>query len=591
MVGNLNRSDSFVLNAGINKCLKTLSIPEAADKIVCCEVTQSILSGSTSISTDAKRFSFPTLGKFMVRGSAKTTTVIEVVDTTVTVECWNRSRGPRQKPVGVQKHRDLILDSFTRWRQEKDVHVTNVEQKTIISAFADLKRHDASTWTSDNRYVFMVVGTPGHGKTLLANEILHEFKKCQTTTSSVNLLFASSIPDHGPRVTFGSLRRCILQIAQSVCKTDLGTGRLDPFSVLNAAAKEVGVDWRFAAVTAAVLGPYSTSVANGWADEISPKDRVDVAIATIIAIIQYGCAIGKRYSWIVDDFQWLDACSTRLLYRIARDCSQVFTVILTRPISEPGIPEAEYTRIVGLPGVHLIELEPLTAQNIAELLANQWGGRGAGIKKVDMALCEMIYRTTSGDPLFTSLLCKILRTRSSVGKLQPQGTGAGTAYGGGSTANFDSLVLRAKGHSSMSAGQPTKMSMEGTGHYAQNGFAFSHEGGNNSGDNGARRMSSAQQAASSSTKEDLPSPLVIDDDGILRSRRWPALDLSGANFVELLQGIFERAGYNLRRVFAAAATFGQGFTIEDIMAGIEGPATVSEVLLSFDEDSEGLIVQ
>ncbi|KAJ3107272.1 hypothetical protein HDU96_007946 [Phlyctochytrium bullatum] len=227
-------------------------------------------------------------------------------------------------------------------------------------------------------------------------------------------------------------------------------------------------------------------------------------------------------------------------------------------------------------------------QHIGELLMTQWGGRGAGIRRVDNALCEMIFRTTGGDPLFTSLLCRALRTRSSFGRFASNSTNHGTnpAWPAGITgtassanaSNFESVMYRSR-----TVNQQKRMSVEVSGFSnVATGVAEAAVG------DAARRTSVAQN---NQGKDANASPLVIDDEGVLRSRRWPALDLSGVNLLDLVQGIYERTAYNLKRAFSVACIFGQGFTVEDIVGGFEGAGTTADVLLALEEDVEGLIVQ
>ncbi|KAI8852133.1 hypothetical protein BC829DRAFT_81687 [Chytridium lagenaria] len=265
-----------------------------------------MLTTSSSISPDSRRFTFPVLGKFMVRGSAKMTPIIELVDVLFPLS-WSRARGPRNRPVGLEKQSDHLRDSFLKWLNNQDPSPLPVDRNRVLKGVAELQRHDLRNWMMDDRNGFVITGLPGHGKTMLANEIIHEIKNCKCAISSISLCFSSCVPDHSARVAFGALRKFIITIAQSVVKMEQDSIFKNQFAVLEAAADVVGLDKRFAAATAASIGSYLTDGAvkpvKGWVDEISPKDRVDVAISTVVAILQYGCAIGKRYVLIVDDFQ------------------------------------------------------------------------------------------------------------------------------------------------------------------------------------------------------------------------------------------------------------------------------------------------
>ncbi|KAJ3101631.1 hypothetical protein HDU97_001244 [Phlyctochytrium planicorne] len=549
MVGNMIRSDAFLLNAGIGKFLKLLAIPEAANKIICCENTQVTLTSSAPANGELKRFTFPMLGKFMVRGSAKAIPVTELVDTGIVPSCWQPSRNPFTTPVGMEKHIERLREAFMKWKLVKaeDSTKSGRDSTSIVQSGGLFEIADSEAWTSKERFTFVVTAPAGHGKTLLANEIAYELDPTRSEcTTFVTFCPNASVPDHGQRASFGALRRTILKIARSVCESAESLADEKPAEIIDKAFRTVGLDSRLAAVAAASIGSCENShwPFPGWEDEISAKDRADVTIAATISMIQYGLQKGRKYFIVVDDFQ-------------------AFVVIFSRPVQPGSFLEADFQKLMALPGIQTITLDRLSTSNISELFKNQWGGRGAGIKKVDASLCETVYRVTEGDPLFTSLLCKVLRTRSSVGKAPAQNAGLMPTN---AQSAYDTLVSR--------------------GNNAPGGFSLYDT--SPSDNKGLTRKTTLSQSQGQG-KEDLPSPLIIDDDGILRSRRWPALDLSGANFNDLILGIFERSGFNTRRIMATASVFGQGFTIHDILAGTEGINVLEEVILALEEDTEKLI--
>ncbi|KAJ3114959.1 hypothetical protein HDU96_001400 [Phlyctochytrium bullatum] len=578
MMGNYVRSDSFVLNGQITKTMKLLAIPEATERIVtCCENAQTTLTAAVSLIHDSSRLSLHVLGRYMVRGSAKPTVVVEITDPTFSG--WRRIHGSRHRSVGMDRHRNEIVRAVDVWLTTPAEQSGNPgtdksradEEDWVLRGLWPLARFESRSWGLEERKLFVVVGNVGYGKSLLASEVKQEVKALPAA-SAVHVCHVCSLPDHGPRLAFGALRRSIVAIAASVCSQEDGqtatlAAKQDAVGILEAAFKDAGLDRRYACVAALVLGfrLADASPALGsmmaWADELAPRQRVETTMAAVLAVLQHGIATGKKYLFLVDDYQ-------------------VFVIILSRPLGPGHSLKAGLQRLQLLPGCRNIELEILSANHISDLLMHLWGGRGAGIRRVDPSLCDMIFRTTSGDPLFTTLLCRALRTRTALGKTPGSGSANGTGAQGGHAGmgppTFESVLYRSK-----FGGPQKRMSVEAPG---LTGIGV----GDSAVEKEIRRKSSVAQA--NGGKDVNVSPLLIDDEGVLRSRKWPALDLTGVNLVDLVQGIYERMGHNSKRTFSVACIFGQAFTIDDLLGGLDGSGTAGEVLQALEEDVDGFII-
>lgn len=266
-------------------------------------------------SEEAKRFTFPVLGRFMVRGSAKATAVIEVIDSALEASSMPRLPKTLKRSIGNQLHRAAILDALSEWKalpfRSLEAPENPEHGMHMIAATSTLFPH-APTWMIQNRQVFVVVGPPGHGKTLLSEDIMHQLlMPGYFNPDHFTLLTASSsIPVHSAHVAFGSMRGAILDTATSVCKDTVCTAEsvLGPELALETAGTALGMDPRYGIATAVTLGVNGSASQvyqqnAGWAYQISAKDRTDIVIATSIAMLHHGTRSGRRYVLVVDDFQ------------------------------------------------------------------------------------------------------------------------------------------------------------------------------------------------------------------------------------------------------------------------------------------------
>jgi hypothetical protein len=175
-----------------------------------------------------------------------------------------------------------------------------------------------------------------------------------------------------------------------------------------------------------------------------------------------------------------------------------------------GVRKQSFEKLLHLPKVSQLKLSNLVEADIAELVMNQWGGVSSGVKKVESTIAPMLQKVSGGDAVFCDLLGTVLRTRSNV--RQPLNTNASSGY---ETKKLNMMSLP--------------------------GMTDTH---------------SSNTENPNSLPEDQPSPLVLEDDGMLRLRRWPPLDLNGITIADLVVGFFERASANMKRVLVVTSALG-----------------------------------
>ncbi|KAJ3415907.1 hypothetical protein HDV05_003748 [Chytridiales sp. JEL 0842] len=380
---------------------------------------------------------------------------------------------------------------------------------------------------------YVLEGTTGVGKSLILREIA--FRKpsnvviCQSSVASESTL---ALPYY-----------CLSFVLRDALKSYAG-GVTDDLDMISKAIKQAGLDANeepFLAYALNVKHPKE-----GIVKSFSPKDRSDMVDATIYKLLSVS-AKSHKFLILVDNYQWIDSRSASLLHRLVRDVSQVFVVISTRPLTAGR--KQSLDKLLHLPRVSHARLGTLNEADVADMVISQWGGVSSGVKKIESTIAPMLHKVSGGDAVFCDLLGTVLRTRSNV---RHQTNGGNNNSGGNSGYETKRMTV---------------MTIPG--------MTDTH---------GTQSQDPATQS------EDQPSPLVLEDDGMLRLRRWPPLDLNGVTIADLVIGFFERASANMKRILVVTSALGQTFKVEDICSALEERPTPAEVLKWIQEDTSGLLV-
>ncbi|KAJ3178728.1 hypothetical protein HK101_010122 [Irineochytrium annulatum] len=528
LLGNLTRSDVLILSDTLSRNLKDVTVPESRNRVLCDDVTQSLLQDPAATNVPPN-FSFAHLGNFILRGIMKPTSIHCVADADEPPTYRDR---PCRVLIGHGQVRDMLSVALSMWSRQHALSAAEVKAEDKGSDTEDSDDDGVimmPVWTG-----FVVLGHSGLGKSMILDELAARVEP----GSDVVVCRSGAVCEHGPKIPFGGMARLILEAVASMDK-----GNPNIVEVFRATAKAASIEDN---VTEVLMDSVMLAGLNDGSKRChTARVWEDIAIKGFIELFVYMSTKCKIFT-LVDDYQMLQ-------------------VVFSRQAT-PGKPP---TRLKNLPHVRLFTLEPLTPTDISDLLTLQWGGRPGGVRCVDTPLIEMIHRVTHGDGLYASVLCSVLRFRANVGKRPADAppAAAAPAPGGGGIRRPTYGALPGMHGSPELPGQ-ARSSVVGRASTVMGGGGGGNQGG---------------------AKEDMPSPLFVDDDGTLRARRWPALDLTGFTFADVVMGIHERMSPASKKVFSTAAVWGQHFKLGDLAAVVEDKMSSEEILAAVNSDLEYFI--
>jgi class 3 adenylate cyclase/tetratricopeptide (TPR) repeat protein len=105
---------------------------------------------------------------------------------------------------------------------------------------------------------------------------------------------------------------------------------------------------------------------------------------------------------VMEDAHWLDSASWALLLRAGNAIPSILFVIAIRPPSDPLPPEI--SQLLQLPGLQLLQLEPLPADDALELVCAR-----LGVSALPEAVRALILEKAEGHPFFSEELAYALR--------------------------------------------------------------------------------------------------------------------------------------------------------------------------------------
>ncbi|HEX4412473.1 MAG TPA: adenylate/guanylate cyclase domain-containing protein, partial [Lacipirellulaceae bacterium] len=107
---------------------------------------------------------------------------------------------------------------------------------------------------------------------------------------------------------------------------------------------------------------------------------------------------------VFEDAHWLDSASWKLLAEVVRNVQPLFTILTTR--TSLGNDEENYRAISELPITTVLALEPLSRNDIEQLLQN-----ALELRDIPNSLTTAIHRKSDGNPLFAEHLIRIVCER------------------------------------------------------------------------------------------------------------------------------------------------------------------------------------
>jgi histidine kinase len=252
--------------------------------------------------------------------------------------------------------------------------------------------------------LYVVSGPSGVGKTALVNEL-------RATCVRERAYFCSGSGDPVRAAPYGALGQALGELCQEIVASGEDLAGAFRRRLLDAVGP--GIALVVAAIPALrhLVGPLPAVPALGPAEA---RDRFDLAFQQTIGV--FACR-EHPLALFLDDLQWVDAASLRMLEILLRDpgCRHLFVVVAHEALpdvtAESPVDDAIAAVQAGPTLVHQITLEPLGERDGQRFVAD---ALACPSDEPPLALAALVQRTAEGSPLFMHQLLTWLHATGAI---------------------------------------------------------------------------------------------------------------------------------------------------------------------------------
>ena len=290
-------------------------------------------------------------------------------------------RDPQKRPTA-SVFADTIAQQLEHLRSQEDLRQTrhlfgrDVERRRLRQALDELQQRRGGA--------MVVLGEAGLGKTMLMADFV---RRARESGAKVVTSAADAVHRHTSFYVWRSLVGTLIDGPQWTAdriRTRLHAvlpTQLVPFLPLFDTVVNLGTP-----------ETESTSQLHG-------QTRADVTIRFVCDLLS--AIIVEPTVLVLDDCQWLDSASWRLVRAVVERLPHVLVVLSARPMNP--VP-ADFTAICQADGARTIELPPLDDQPLRRLVQDRFGA-----EDLDGQLASSVLRHAAGNPLFAEELTRLVR--------------------------------------------------------------------------------------------------------------------------------------------------------------------------------------
>lgn len=241
--------------------------------------------------------------------------------------------------------------------------------------------------------LFLLEGEAGMGKSRLIEELREEAHARQLTCLiAVGQAIEQSIGYHAWRPVFASAFGLTNDYETAERRRQRVLGQLSPELRSVSALLNVALPFDFPETVAT--------------RELQGEARADAARRLLVEVLKAYLA-GEPVVLVLDDAHWFDSASWGLARLVVEQLHPAVIVLAARPATD--VPIRDYEELRKLPSVHHLALEPLSSDDVLQLVCQR-----LGVKTMLQPIAQYVLRQTQGNPLFIEELVYALRDSGAI---------------------------------------------------------------------------------------------------------------------------------------------------------------------------------